>query len=96
MLSSQAHTAETLAGISGLIHPTYQRRRRRREDDMPATSEAQRRMMAIAEHHPGKLHTRNRGVLSMSKGQLSDYASTKEKGLPKKKRNLRGIGSRVR
>ena len=28
MLSSQAHTAETLAGISGLIHPTYHRRRR--------------------------------------------------------------------
>jgi hypothetical protein len=49
---------------------------------MPATSEKQRKLMAIAEHAPGKLYKRNRGVLGMSKGQLSDYASTKGK-LPK-------------
>lgn len=53
---------------------------------MSATSKKQRRMMAIAKHHPEKLHKKNRGVLKMSKKQLSDYASTKEKGLPKKKK----------
>lgn len=45
---------------------------------MPASSEKQREMMAIAEHHPEKLHKKNRGVLSMSKSQLSDFASTKK------------------
>lgn len=49
---------------------------------MPAKSEAQRKMMAIAEHHPEELYERNRGVLEMTKEQLSDFASTKEKGLP--------------
>jgi len=46
---------------------------------MPAKSKKQRQMMAIAEHHPEKLYERNKGVLKMSKKQLSDYASTKEK-----------------
>lgn len=55
---------------------------------MPAVSEAERRMMAIAEHHPEQLHKRNRGVLSMMKSSLHEYASTPEKGLPKKKGNL--------
>jgi len=53
---------------------------------MPAKSKAQRQAMAIAEHHPGKLYKRNRGLLKMSKEDLHDYASTKEKGLPKKKK----------
>ena len=34
--------------------------------------------MAIAEHEPSKLYARNRGVLSMSKQQLSDFASKKK------------------
>lgn len=38
--------------------------------------------MAIAEHHPGKTYARNRGLLKMTKGQLHDFAATKEKGLP--------------
>ena len=50
---------------------------------MPATSEAQRRLMAIAEHHPSELYAKNRGVLKMSHQQLHDFAATKEKGLPK-------------
>lgn len=50
---------------------------------MPAKSEKQRQMMAIAEHHPSKLYKRNKGVLKMSKAQLSEYASTKN--LSKKK-----------
>jgi hypothetical protein len=52
---------------------------------MPAKSRAQRQVMGIAEHHPEKLYKRNRGLLKMSKSQLHDYASTKEKGLPKRK-----------
>lgn len=49
---------------------------------MPAPSTAQRRMMAIGEHHPEKLYPENRGILKMSHQQLHDFASTPEKGLP--------------
>ena len=42
---------------------------------MPAKSEKQRKMMAIAEHQPEKLYKRNRSVLKMSKQQLSEFAS---------------------
>ena len=43
---------------------------------MPATSEKQRHVMAIAEHHPEALYRRNRGLLKMSHRQLHDFAST--------------------
>ena len=56
---------------------------------MPALSKAQRRAMAIAEHAPSKLHKRNRAMLKMSKSQLSDFASTKEKGLAARKSTKR-------
>lgn len=49
---------------------------------MPAKTEKQREVMAIAEHHPDKLYKKNRGLLKMSKGQLHDFAATK--GLKKK------------
>ena len=49
---------------------------------MPAKSVKQRRLMGLAEHHPEKVFKKNRGVLGMSKEDLSDFASTKEKGLP--------------
>ena len=49
---------------------------------MPARSDAQRRLMAIAEHEPGKLYSRNKGVANMSHEQLRDFASTSEKNLP--------------
>jgi hypothetical protein len=49
---------------------------------MPAKSRAQRMAMAIAEHSPGKLYSRNKGMLSMSKDALRDYAETSEAGLP--------------
>jgi hypothetical protein len=42
--------------------------------------------MAIAQHHPSKLYKRNRGLKKMSKSKLSEFASTKEKGLPKRRR----------
>ena len=51
---------------------------------MPAVSKAQRIATAIAEHHPEDLNAKNKGLLKMSKGQLHDFASTKEKGLPYK------------
>jgi hypothetical protein len=51
---------------------------------MPATSVAQQQVMAIAKHNPGKLYKRNQGLLKMKKSDLSDFASTKHEGLPKK------------
>lgn len=60
---------------------------------MPAVSKKQRRMMAIAEHEPGKLYKRNKGVLSMGKSKLSEFASVKERGMPSKvKRHLKRKG----
>jgi len=49
---------------------------------MPAKSEAQRRLMAIAEHHPEELYERNKGAAEMTHKQLHEFASTSEKGLP--------------
>ena len=54
---------------------------------MPAVSKKQRQAMAIAEHHPSKLYGKNKGMLKMSKSQLHDFAKTKEKGLPRKKKS---------
>ncbi len=53
---------------------------------MPSVSDAQQRLMAIAEHHPEKIRPENRGVLKMSKSQLHDYAATPRRGLPRYKR----------
>ena len=55
---------------------------------MPAVSKAQRRLMAIAEHHPSEVSAKNRGVLKMSHQQLHDFAAVKEKSLPRRKRKL--------
>ena len=52
---------------------------------MPAVSKKQQMAMAIAEHEPGKLKGKNKGLLKMSKSQLHDFAATKRKGLPMKK-----------
>lgn len=41
--------------------------------------------MAIAEHEPNKLYSRNKAMLGMSHEQLHDFAATPEKDLPKKK-----------
>ena len=58
---------------------------------MSAVSDIQRRAMAIAEHHPSKLYARNRGLLKMSKTELHDFASTKEKGLPRRKKKKKRL-----
>jgi len=55
----------------------------------PAVSKKQRKAMAIAKHKPGKLYKRNKAMLKMSKAQLHEYARTKEKGLPRKKKKRR-------
>ena len=55
---------------------------------MPAKSKVQRRLMSMAKYAPEKISKKNKGVLDMTGKQLSDFASTPEKGLPKKtKRN---------
>lgn len=51
---------------------------------MPAKSKAQQIAMAIAEHNPSKLYSRNKGLTKMSHKQLHDFAATKRKGLPRK------------
>lgn len=53
---------------------------------MPAVSKKQRIAMAIAEHSPRKLYGRNKGLKKMTHAQLHDFAATKEKGLPSRKR----------
>ncbi len=57
---------------------------------MPAVSKAQQTAMAIAEHEPGKLYDRNKGLLQMSHSQLHDFAATPRKGLPQKKGKKKG------
>lgn len=63
---------------------------------MPSESKAQRRVMAIAEHHPEELYPENKGLARMSKSQLHDFAKTKEKSLPQhvgRHKKERGKGS---
>lgn len=57
---------------------------------MPAVSKKQQEAMAIAEHEPDKLSSKNKGLLKMSKGQLRDFASTPRKGLPMSKKSKAG------
>lgn len=49
---------------------------------MPSESKAEQSAMAIAEHHPSKLFSRNRGLLKMTHDQLHDFASTPRHSLP--------------
>jgi hypothetical protein len=53
---------------------------------MPSVSQAQQRLMVIAEHDPDSLYAKNKGVANMTHQQLHDFASTRRKGLPKRKR----------
>ena len=52
---------------------------------MPAVSVAQRKLIGLAEHHPEQVSAKNRGILSMRKSDMHDFASTPEAGLPRKK-----------
>jgi hypothetical protein len=51
---------------------------------MPAKSKAQRRLFAIAEHHPEELYARNKGLAKLPDKTLHEFAATKEKKLPKR------------
>ena len=42
---------------------------------MPAKSNKQRIAMAIAEHHPEKLYSRNKGLAKMSHDDLHEFAT---------------------
>jgi hypothetical protein len=63
---------------------------------MPATSIAQRRLFAVAEHNPGALHKKNKGLLGLSHQTLHEFADTKESGLPQKKGPLRRAAERYK
>lgn len=56
---------------------------------MPAVSQKQQMAMAIALKEPGKLKSRNKGLLRMSHQELHDFASTPQAGLPKTARGLK-------
>ena len=49
---------------------------------MPAVSQAQQRLFAIAEHHPEQLHAKNRALGHLSHKSLHDFAATSRHGLP--------------
>lgn len=59
---------------------------------MPAKSEAQRKLMAIARHSPSKLYKRNIGVLKMSEQSLKDFATGIKKKLPYKVSKKKSAG----
>jgi hypothetical protein len=44
---------------------------------MPAVSESQRRLFAVAEHHPDQLYAKNRGLAELPQKTLHDFAATK-------------------
>lgn len=48
---------------------------------MPATSEAQRRAFAIAEHHPSESYYPQ--LAKLPQKTLHEFAATKERGLPR-------------
>ena len=56
---------------------------------MPSVSVSQRRLMALAEHHPAEVYKKNKSILHMKNVALHDYASTPESGLPYKKKKKR-------
>ena len=46
---------------------------------IPANSQAQQRLFAIAEHHPEELHSENSDLAKLSHKTLHDFAATKSK-----------------
>jgi hypothetical protein len=59
---------------------------------MPARSVAQRKLIAIALHHPGKVKAKNRSILSMKREDMHDFAATKETGLARHVSQLKRKG----
>ena len=50
---------------------------------MPAVSEKQRELFAIAEHMPDKLHSENKGLAKLPKSKLREFARPMGKKLVK-------------
>lgn len=50
---------------------------------MPAKSQSQRALFAIAEHHPDELYAKNKSLASLPHQTLHDFAATPSKELPK-------------
>lgn len=46
---------------------------------MPAQSEAQRRLFAMAEHDPGSLYPKNKSLANLPHKTLHEFAATKGK-----------------
>ena len=46
---------------------------------MPAKSEKQQKLMALALHKPNRVRRKNRGVLKMSRTKLEEFVGTKKK-----------------
>jgi hypothetical protein len=70
--------------VSAANHDPHDRTPMENTGPNPAVSQAQQRAMAIAEHEPGKLYARNKGLKKMTHAQLHDYATTPRKHLPKR------------
>ncbi len=51
---------------------------------MPAVSQAQQRLFAIAEHAPDKLYSANASLAKLPHNTLHEFAATARKGLPKR------------
>lgn len=51
---------------------------------MPSVSAAQRRLFAIAEHHPDQLYGKNKSLARLPHQTLHDFASTPEQHVPHK------------
>lgn len=51
---------------------------------MPATSQSQQRLFAMAEHNPSALYKRNKGLAKLPKSTLHEFAATPRTGLPKR------------
>lgn len=60
---------------------------------MPAESQAQQRLFAIAEHDPEALYGENKDLAKMPKEKLHEFAATKRKGLPLKKKKKKNNGN---
>jgi hypothetical protein len=61
---------------------------------MPAVSKKQRRFFGWAMHNPKAAKREGKYPKGMSKSQMREFASTKEKGLPRKKRGKKRSSSR--
>lgn len=75
--STQPEAAELKSHVEGMTSTNTDHHSHDEPVFNPSISGPQRRLMAMAEHDPGAVSKKNRGVLKMSHGQLHDFASTK-------------------